>query len=111
MRARLEAIMNEHGEDLVLVRRESGEEIPVRAFLQPFLKEQEELPVTATPLGAVSDQRWLYIGPAATELEPGDWIRFQEKCYAVQEAMTICFRQRALYGRAILRRKKKGGKL
>ena len=108
MRAQLEAIMKEHGEDLLLVRRESGEEIPVRAFLLPFLKEREDLPVTATPLGVVSDQRWLYIGPAATELEPGDWIRFQGECYAVQEAMTICFRREAIYGRAILRRKKKG---
>lgn len=110
MRAQLEAIMSEHGEDLVLVRRESGEELSIRAFLQPLLKEREDLPVTATPLGAVSDQRWLYIGPAAVELEPGDWIRTGGECYTVQEAMAVCFHRQALYGRAILRRKKKGDK-
>ena len=36
MRAQLEAIMREDGQDLVLKRRENGEEIPIRAFLQPF---------------------------------------------------------------------------
>lgn len=111
MRAQLEAIMSEHGEDLVLVRRESGEEIPVRAFLQPLLKERKDLPVTATPLGAVNDQRWLYIGPAAVKLEPGDWIQFRGERYTVQEAIAVCFCRQELYDRAILRRKKKEDKV
>lgn len=110
MRAQLEAIMREDGQDLTLIRRENGEEIPVRAFLQPFLKEKEDLPVTATPLGAVSDQRWLYIGPVEPELEPGDRIGFGGDRFVVQEAMTICFRWNALYGRAILRREKEEAK-
>lgn len=110
MRAKLEAIMGEHGQDLTLIRRKSGEEAAVRAFLQPFLKENEDLPVTATPLGAVSDHRWLYIGPAAVELEPGDRIRFGGSRFVVQEAMTICFRRQALYGRAVLRREKEAAR-
>ena len=106
MRAQLEAIMQEDGQDLLLKRRENGEEIPIRAFLQPFLKKNEDLPATATPLGAVSDQRWLYIGPVLPELEPGDRITCGNERYVAQEAMTICFRRQALYGRAILRKEK-----
>ncbi len=110
MRAKLEEIMREDGQDLTVIRRENGESIPVRAFLQPFLKEREELPVTATPLGAVSDQRWLYIGPVLPELEPGDRIESDGGRFVAQEAMTICFRRQALYARAILRREKERAK-
>lgn len=110
MRAQLDAILREHGEDLTLIRRESGEEAAVRAFVQPLLKENKDLPVTATPLGAVSDQRWLYVGPVLPELEPGDLIHQGSSRFVVQEAMTICFRRSALYGRAILRREKESAK-
>lgn len=106
MRKQLEDVLREYGQELTVIRKETGEETAVKAFLQPILKTQEELPVTATPLGAVNDQRWLYIGPAALELEPGDKIRFQDSQFVAQEAMTICFRWEALYGRAILRREK-----
>ena len=106
MREKLEEIMRAHGQELTLVRREDGRETSVPAFLQPLLKERTEPPVTVTPLGAVNDQRWLYIGPAALEFEPGDEVRFNGERFVAQEAMTICFRQEALYFRAILRRKK-----
>lgn len=106
MRRQLEDVLREYGQELTVIRKDSGEETAVRAFLQPILKEREETPVTATPLGAVNDQRWLYIGPAALELEPGDKIRFQDSRFVAQEAMTICFRWEALYGRAILRQEK-----
>ena len=106
MKEKLEEIMRTHGQDVTLVRRESGEEIAVLAFLQPLLKEREDLPVTATPLGAVSGQRWLYIGPAEQWFEPGDELRFDGSRFVAQEAMTICFRREALYFRAVLRQKK-----
>lgn len=106
MRRQLEDVLREYGQELTVIRMENGEETSVKAFFQPVLKDREEPPVTATPLGAVNDQRWLYIGPAALELEPGDRIRFQGDQFVAQEAMTICFRWEALYGRAILRQEK-----
>lgn len=109
MIAQVEAIMREHGQDLTLIRGENEEETAVWAFLQPVRRKREELPVTVTPLGAVSDQRWLYIGPAAAELKPGDQIRSVDGRFAVQEAMTIRFRGDALYSRAVLRRRKERG--
>ena len=106
MKEKLEEIMRTHGQELTLVRRKDGSETSIPAFLQPLLKERTEPPVTVTPLGAVSDQRWLYIGPAAQGFEPGDEVRFNGECFAAQEAMTICFRREALYFRAVLRRKR-----
>lgn len=110
MKEKLEEIMRLHGQELTLIRRDGGEETAVSAFLQPLLKEREDLPVTATPLGAVNDQRWLYIGPAARELEPGDRIRFAGIGLTVQEAMPVCFRREALYCRAVLRQEKEAAK-
>ena len=110
MREKLEEIMRTHGQEITLVRRESGEAASVLAFLQPLLKEREEPPVTVTPLGAVNDQRWLYIGPAEQGFEPGDEIRFEGDCFVAQEAMAICFRREVLYFRAILRQKKEAAK-
>lgn len=110
MKEKLEEIMRAHGQELTLVRREDGRETSVLAFLQPLLKERAEPPVTATPLGAVNDQRWLYIGPAAQGFAPGDEIRFNGERFVAQEAMTICFRREALYFRAVLRRKKEAAK-
>lgn len=106
MRRQLEDVLREYGQELTLIRKENGGETAVKAFFQPILKDREAPPATATPLGAVNDQRWLYIGPAALELEPGDMVRFQDDQFVAQEAMTICFRWEALYGRAILRRER-----
>ena len=110
MKEKLEEIMRTHGQEVTLVRRENGGEFSALAFLQPLLKEREAPPVTVTPLGTVDDQRWLYIGPAAQWFEPGDEIRFNGDRFVAQETMTICFRQEALYFRAILRRKKEAAK-
>ena len=110
MKEKLEEIMRTHGQEISLVRRQDGEETSVLAFLQPLLKEQTEPPVTVTPLGAVNDQRWLYIGPAAREFEPGDELRFNGEHFVAQEAMMICFRREALYFRAVLRQKKEAAK-
>lgn len=106
MRDRLTRLMDRHGQSLTLVRRATGRETGLRAFLQPLLKEREDLPVRATPLGAVSRQRWLYIGPPEPALEPGDELILEGRRLAVQEALTVFLRREPLYRRAILRRKK-----
>lgn len=106
MRAKLEEIIRLHGQEISVVRREGGEEEAVRGFLQPLLKEREDPPAAVTPLGAVNEQRWLYIGPAGLKLDVGDRMRCGGMRLIVQEAMTVRFREEALYCRAVLRQEK-----
>lgn len=106
MRAALENVMRTYGQTVSLISRESGEETQFTAFLQPVLKEREDLPAVATPLGAVNRQRWLYVGPATREVLPGDKIYLDGIRLAVQEAETVYFRSEALYKRAVLRQEK-----
>lgn len=110
MKEKLEEIMRTYGQEVALIRRGDSKETSFPAFLQPLLKERKEPAVTATPLGAVNDQRWLYIGPAAQEFAPGDEVRFHEERFVAQETMPIWFCREALYFRAILRRKKEAAK-
>ena len=63
-------------------------------------------PIAVTPLGAVSVRRWLYVGPAGREIQPGDRVRFNALGLVVQEAEAICFRSEVLYRRAVLRQEK-----
>lgn len=106
MRARLEEMMHAYGQTVSLVSKKSGEETAYAAFLQPVLKEREYPPAAATPLGAVSGKRWLYVGPAGQEIVPGDRIRFDNLRLVVQEAEAVYFHTEVLYRRAVLRKEK-----
>jgi len=106
MRTRLEGILSAYGQTVTLIPRDGGEERSFSAFLQPVLKNREDLPVAATPLGAVNEQRWLYVGPAGQEIRPGDGIRFDRLRLAVQETETVYFQNAPLYTRAMLRQEK-----
>lgn len=106
MRTRLEEMMRSFGQAITLIPRKSQCETRFRAFLQPVLKEREDLPVTATPLGAVNGQRWLYVGPAAQEISEGDMVHLDDIHLTVQEVTTVYFRSEVLYNRAILRQEK-----
>lgn len=106
MRAHLNGLTRRYGQELLLIPRAPLEVRTLRAFLQPIRKNREELPVTATPLGAVNEQRWLYIGPADEPLFPGDRIRLKETYLTVQETQTVHFARETLFRRAILRQEK-----
>lgn len=106
MRTRLDDVMRRYGQSVTLISRESECESQVKAFLQPLLKEREDLPVTATPLGAVNGQRWLYVGPAAVEIAEGDRMHLDDLHLIVQEAGTVYFGDGVLYSRAVLRQEK-----
>lgn len=98
--------MRGYGQMVTLVSRKSGEETAFAAFLQPVLKERENPPAAATPLGAVSVKRWLYVGPAGREIGPGDRVRFDNLRLVVQEAEAVYFHTEVLYRRAVLRHEK-----
>lgn len=106
MKAQLERIMARYGQTAALVPRDGGVTREVRAFIQPVLKEQAEPPVAVTPLGPVSEHRWLYIGPSGVPVMPGDRITFDKTRLIVQEARPVYWRNSVLYHRAVLRREK-----
>ena len=106
MRSRWEEIIRSFGQTITLISRKSGCETRFQAFLQPILKEREDLPVAATPLGAVNGQRWLYAGPAAREISEGDKVYLDDIHLTVQEVTAVYFRGEILYNRAILRHEK-----
>lgn len=70
------------------------------------MKERTTPPVTATPLGAVSGRRWLYVGPAGRDIRSGDRVCFGTLRLVVQEAEAVYFRGEVLYHRAVLRLEK-----
>lgn len=106
MRTRLEQAMDRYGQTVTLTPRQGGEALETRAFLQPLLRNRDDPPVTATPLGPVSGQRWLYIGRAGVGVLAGDGAAWGELRLEVQEVQAVYWRGEVLYRRAILRRKK-----
>lgn len=88
----------------VTITRRGQEPRETRAFLQPDLKRREALPVAVTPLGAVSAQRWMYLG--SLELAPGDRAAWGGLRLAVQEARAVGWQDEILYYWAVLRPEK-----
>ena len=98
--------MDRYGQAVTLFPRCGGEALEIRAFLQPLLKEREDLPVAVTPLGPVSEQRWLYIGRSGVKILAGDQMTCGEMRLVVQEVRAVYWLDEVLYRRAILRWKK-----
>ena len=105
MRAQFERVLARYGQRVLLTRADGGERA-VRAFVQPVLKRREDLPVTATPLGAVSGGRWLYIGSGRQPVAPGDQVDCGGLRLVVQEARAVCWEDKPCYYWAMLRFRK-----
>ncbi len=101
-RSRLKRLMERYGQSVTVRLPGQDEPLERKAFLQPLRKNREELPFSPTPLGAVSRQRWLYIGRGGEPLVPGGTVSWQGRTLAVQEVQLIPFASEPLYCRAIL---------
>ena len=106
MKRRLERLMTRYGQRVELTGREEDWSREMRAFLQPAAKRRETLPASATPLGAVSRQRWIYVGSGDQALRPGDRVVCGELRLVVQEAQLLRWQDGVLCCWAILRREK-----
>lgn len=61
----------------------------VSAFLQEKLEKSEEPPRSIHPLGEVDRRRWIYIGPAETEISVGDRVEFGELSLIAQQTEAV----------------------
>ena len=80
----------------------------IERAVQAILEDvgREGLPARATPLGAVSVQRWRYIGRSLQHLTPGDRVSWGELRLVVQEARSVPWGGGTLYWWALLRKEK-----
>ena len=98
-----------YGQEVALTPRQGGETVRVRAFLQPVLRQREEGGAAVTPLGGVSRERWLYLGPGETALQLGDRADCGDLALAVQQARQVFWGDAPVYWWATLRRRKEEG--
>lgn len=98
--------MERYGQTMTLTPQDGGEPLETKAFLQPLRKKSAELPVAVTPLGPVSEQRWLYIGRAAADISVGSRITCGEARLVVQEVRSVFWQDEVLYQWATLRQEK-----
>ena len=105
MRSRFEALVRQFGQDVTLEGRD-GQLRQTRAFVQPALRQRETIPASLTPLGAVSRDRWLYLGPAGEALSPGDRVSLDGLALTVQECRQVPWKNEVLYLWAVLHPRK-----
>lgn len=109
MKGTFDRIRRRYGQNVALTPRSGGAEARIRAFLQPILRRREEGGTAVTPLGGVSEERWLYLGPGDTEISPGDWVDCGGLALAVQQARPILLGDTTVYWWATLRKRKGTG--
>lgn len=73
-----------------------------KAFLQPVKRENGEEPFSVTPLGAVSDECWRYLGSAEVEIAMGDLVQSGAREYVVRAAAPFYASEEVVYYWAIL---------
>ena len=82
--------------------RHGGRTVRTKAFIQPLRRESGEEPFSMTVLGAVSEQCWRYLGPAAVGIETGDCVVCRERRYVVRRAAPFYAGEEIVYYWAIL---------
>lgn len=103
MRRTLEMLLERYGQQLTLEKRDTGQQLSIRALLQPILKKQTHPPLAMTALGAVDQQRWLYLGSREIAIAPGDDLQLGAVRLTVQEVRDIFLGPEPLYRWAMLR--------
>lgn len=88
--------MHFHGRALTVIS--GSRRILVRGFFQPVTGKVERLALKQMgPLGQESRDRFVYIGPAAVELEQGQKLEAEGKRYHVRSAQLVWYDGVPLY--------------
>ena len=102
MTGSFDQLLSRYGQSVTLTPRASGDPISLRAVL----RQQEALPFSPSPLGAVSTKQWLYLGSGRQPLSAGDAVDTPELSLIVQEARAVLWRDQVVYRWALLRQRK-----
>lgn len=89
-----------------VIRSGDGGERPVRAFLQPVIKQGENLPGDVSSAGWVDGRLWRYIGQEA--LGEDDLLLWQGLTFRVRSCRAVFFRDALCHWQASLEREKEG---
>ena len=73
-------VLKRYGQE-TLVRTPTGD-LPVKAFLQPITKENEQVMDSVTALGWIDGRLWLYLGRMV--LSPGDRVVWNDYTFRVR---------------------------
>ena len=71
-----------------------------RAFLQPVRERAKAAPFAVTPLGAVDDRIWLYLG--GMELKPGDRVETEDGAFTARSCQPVRLGDETVYWWAAL---------
>ena len=94
-------VLARFGQDVTLYPAGGGEGTPVRAFLQPLLRREEDQQIPS-PLGLRREDRFLYLGPAHAPLEDGGTVARGTDRFSVVSTHLVGGRQE-VYRWALLR--------
>lgn len=100
MRGRLERFFAAYGQCVTVCRGE--ERLALRASVQPQTSGGED-PTAASPLGAVDERRWVYIGPGDTALLRRDVVESGGERFRVLSATPVFLGETVLYWHGLLR--------
>lgn len=95
MRGMLERILNRYGQETAV----NGQW--TRAFVQPEREQDKAAPFAVTPIGAVDDRDWVYLGQRA--VAPGDRVETEEGAFTVRSARPARLGGEVVYWWAALR--------
>ena len=96
MKKRWETFLRRYGQTVEVSEQQC------RAILYPLRRKNGEPAMTATPLGAVDQRVWVYLGPAETKLHLGQRLKAAGQEFQVQQAAVMTVGGQGLYCRAVL---------
>ena len=96
MKKTLDAVFEKYGTPISI--QHGGSTTRVRGFFQPDLsKSWKSMVDVATPLGDIPQREFVYIGPAVSQLEPGDLMLIGEKGYSPRRVEHYYFGEEPAY--------------
>ena len=92
----VEKILNSYG--TVLTLRHNGKDVALKGFLQPGKSvSQRSAMQKVSPLGEISGDTYLYIGPAGQETQEGDTLLQGGVQYELRQVETVMYRNTPIY--------------
>jgi len=102
MKKQLQEILRRFGQQVIL--RPDRDALTVRAFLQPVIRRDEQMPETMMELGSIDGRLWLYLG--TEEAADGDILDWNGLEFRVRSSRPWYVGDELLYWWASLERAK-----